>query len=152
MKRVSSVQLAAVLAAAGALWAWVHPARAQPSADVAGGNVAGSVTGFSLPYKQGGVLKARFTGASSISQSATLHLVRQFRVETYRDDGTPELVGEAPECLLNLSTKDISSAGPLAVRQADGQFTVRGEGFVWHHESGRLVLSNKVHTTFRLNL
>ena len=80
-----------------------------------------------------------------------LHRLRGFRVETYRDDGTPELVGEAPECLLNLSTKDVVSAGPLSVRQADGLFSVRGEGFAWSQESGRLVLSNKVHTTFRLN-
>lgn len=145
MKRVPTVQLAAALASAAFVLALAVRAVAQsPAAPAAG------PSGFSFPYKdKDGVLKARFTGASSTPKSTTLHLVRQFRVETFRQDGVPELVGEAPECLLDLSTKDVSSSGELAVRRSDGQFAVRGEGFSWNHESGRLVLSNKVHVTFR---
>ncbi len=145
MKRVPIVQLATALASVAMVMALVFRARAQAPAGPATGP-----SGFSFPYKdKAGVLKARFTGASSTPKSPTLHLVRQFRVETFRGDGTPELVGEAPECLLDLSTKDVSSAGELAVRRSDGQFSVRGEGFSWNHESGRLELSNKVHVTFR---
>ena len=145
MERVPIVQLATALASVALVMALVFRAGAQAPAGPSAGP-----SGFSFPYKdKTGVLKARFTGASSTPKSTTLHLVRQFRVETFRGDGTPELVGEAPECLLDLSTKDVSSAGELAMRQSDGQFAVRGEGFSWNHESGRLVLSNKVHVTFR---
>jgi hypothetical protein len=145
VKRVPIVQLATALASVAMVLALVFRAGAQAPAGPATGP-----SGFSFPYKdKAGVLKARFTGASSTPKSPTLHLVRQFRVETFRGDGTPDLVGEAPECLLDLSTKDVSSAGQLAVRRSDGQFSVRGEGFSWNHESGRLELSNKVHVTFR---
>lgn len=144
MKRVPIVQLATALASVALVMALVFRAGAQAPAGPAAGP-----SGFSFPYKdKTGVLKARFTGASSTLKSPTLHIVRQFRVDTFRDDGTPEMIGEAPECLLDLSTKEVSSAGELAIRQSDGQFAVRGEGFSWNHESGRLVLSNKVHVTF----
>jgi len=107
--------------------------------------------GFSLPYRRDGRLVARFSGASSETITATLHRVRGFRVETFREDETPDLTGEAPECALDMSSYNVSSPGPLTVTQAGGRFTHRGEGFSWDHRNGRLVLSNRVHTSIRLN-
>lgn len=142
MKRVSSAQLGVVLAAGAAVLLLGLRAAAQPTS---------TAPGFSFPYKKNGLLQALFTGASAkpvnLAQP-TLLVVEQFRVETFREDGTPDLTGTAPKCLLNVGTKDASSAGPLTATQADGQFSLGGEGFRWDHESGRLTISNKFH--FRL--
>jgi lipopolysaccharide export system protein LptC len=110
--------------------------------------------GFTFPYKKGDRLVARFTGSDSqlLSAALTLYQVRDFRVESFNSDGTPNLIGEAPQCQLNVATKSVSSSGPLTVSQVGGLFSLSGEGFEWNHESGQLVLSNRVRTVIRLNL
>ena len=146
MKRVSLAQLGVVLAAGAAVLSPVFRSQAQPTA---------GTPGFNFPYKKEGLLKARFTGASAKPVSLvqpTLLVVEQFQVETFRDDGAAELIGTAPQCRLNVGTKDASSAGPIPVTQADGLFKLQGDGFHWNQESGRLVLSNHVRTTFRFTI
>lgn len=106
--------------------------------------------GFSLPYKKEGKTIALFTGAEHKPLSVTLMQIREFRVETYNPDGTPNLQGEAPNCLLDISTKRMTSDGPLKLSQAGGAFTLSGVGFAWDQESERLQLSNRVEATFRL--
>jgi hypothetical protein len=134
---------AATMAVALGVWSW--PGRAQ--------NPAGMVSagGFSLPIRKEGRLVTRLTGAATEPVSAKEVRVRQFRVETYKTDETPDLVGDAPECVVDLTSKNMSGPGRLTVSQAGGRFTLSGEGFFWNHDAGRLVLSNKVHTTMRLN-
>lgn len=127
-----------------------------PPLTVSAQSATAGAPGYSFPFKnREGLLIARFTGASATPVSLaqpTLLNVEQFRVETFRTNGAPDLNGTAPHCLLNAATKDASSPGPLTVTQADGQFSIRGVGFTWNHESGRLQLSNEVHATFRINL
>ncbi|HAB18899.1 MAG TPA: hypothetical protein PLX89_25215 [Verrucomicrobiota bacterium] len=107
-----------------------------------------------FPYKKEGRLVARFswTDPQPLSATLTSYQVRDFQVETFAPDGTPNLVGEAPQCQFNTATKSVSSSGPLKVSQVGGLFSLAGEGFEWNHESGRLVLSNRVRTVIRLNV
>lgn len=144
MKLAVRIALAAAVVALG--WGtWSAAVSAQGALGTAASG------GFSLPYRKDGKLAARFSGGATEPLSTRLLRVRQFRVETYRADELPDLVGEAPECVLDLETKSLSSAGPLKVTQAGGRFTLAGEGFNWDQATGRLELSNKVHTTLRLN-
>lgn len=144
MKLARKFILASVtMAVALGVWSWSGRAQ-NPAGTTAGG-------GFSLPIRKDGRLVARLTCAASEPLSAKVVRVRQFRVETYKPDETPDLVGDAPECLVEPGSGNMSGAGPLTVSQAGGRFTLSGEGFLWNHDAGRLVLSNKVHTTMRLN-
>jgi hypothetical protein len=112
---------------------------------------ANSTGAFSMPFKKNGKTYLWFKGSGTEAISTTVLRIRDFRVETYNDDETPALVGEAPECWLNLTSKNASSAGTIRISQAGGRFTHAGEGFSWDHEAGRLVLSNRVHSTLRIN-
>jgi len=114
-------------------------------------NAPSRATGFSLPYKKEGKTVALFTGSEHKPLSVTLVQIKNFQVETYQPDGTPNLQGTAPECQLNLSTRQINSSGPLHLTQAGGAFTLSAVGFAWDQESERLQLSNRVQATFRLS-
>lgn len=144
MKRVVIALPAALL--------WLGPAVLAPPLPLRAQTANGGAPGYSFPFKnREGLLVARFTGATATPVSLaqpTLLNVDQFRVETFRPNGTPDLIGTAPHCLLNAATKDASSSGPLTVTQADGQFTLQGEGFQWNHETGTLTISNRFHMTF----
>jgi hypothetical protein len=153
LRRPSALLFAAVFTAAGL--AAVRAAPEKKAAATAATNAPPAATGFTLPYKnKEGRLIARFSGADKQPLqplSFTVFKIRDFKVETFNADGTPNLVGLAPECVLRIDNQSVSSTGPLTVTQAGGLFTLRGVGFEWNHESGRLVLSNKVTTVVRLN-
>jgi len=79
--------------------------------------------------------------------------VEALRVETFDKNGTPELVADAPECLLDLSNKTnklISSNGPIHVRHVAGLYRVSGVGFLWNQGNGRLTISNQAFTAVRM--
>ena len=148
MKRVSIAQLAALPALALAVTALLAGFRI-----VAQSTTTTASPGYSFPIRdKNGVVRTWFKGTAfkpvSLAQPTVLN-VEQFRVETAREDGTPELVGTAPQCTLDAAAKVATSAGTLTVTQADGQLSLQGEGFRWDHESGRLTISNKLHLTFR---
>jgi hypothetical protein len=113
--------------------------------------LGGGAGGFSMPLKRDGRTYLKFSGSGTEAISPTVLRVRDFQVETFRADETPELVGRAPECVLNLTTKSASSAGPIRIEQVGGRFTHEGTGFSWDHESGRLEISSRVRSTVRLN-
>lgn len=110
-----------------------------------------TASGFSFPYKKAGKTVALFTGSEHKPLSVTVVKVKDFRLETYTTEGVPNLQGSAPECVLDLSTRQITSDGPVSITQAGGAFTLSGVGFQWDQEAERLVLSNRVHATFRLS-
>ncbi len=107
--------------------------------------------GFSLPYKKDGRTMALFTGSRHKPLSVTLVRIWDFRAETYNADGTPSFAVESPECLLDISTRQVNSDGPLKITQSGGGFTLSGVGFAWDQEAGRLQISNRVEATFQLN-
>ena len=109
--------------------------------------------GFSFPYKEGGRVVFRFSGSRCSSVSLSELSVEKFTLETYNTNtGLAEWVGTAPQCIVSTAAREIHSPGPILLRQADGQFSISGEGFSWSHASDRLVISNRVHATFRATL
>ena len=112
-RRVKSSTLStwiSIVSLVGGIWGL----RAQTVAT----NAPARATGFSLPYKKEGRTVALFTGADHKPLSVTAVQIRDFRVETYQPDGTPNLQGTAPECHLDISTRKITSSGSLNVTQA----------------------------------
>ncbi len=113
--------------------------------------LGGGAGGFSMPLKRDGRTYLKFSGSGTEAISPTVLRIRDFQVETFRADETPELIGKAPECVLNLTTKSATSSGPIRIEQVGGRFTHAGTGFAWDHENGRLEISNRVRSTVRLN-
>ncbi len=129
-------------------------ADGKTNAVVKGGGTGASVgqgAGVNYPfYNKEGRLEANLRGASVEPIGGNQLRFRQLHIETFNEDGTPNLVGEAPDCVYSLATKTVSSGGPLTVVQSSGTFRVSGEGFLWEQITGRLVISNQAHTVFRL--
>ncbi|MBL9175967.1 MAG: hypothetical protein JNL10_20655 [Verrucomicrobiales bacterium] len=137
---------AAAVAAVASLVPVLTPGMGQTTA-----GSTGAKPGFTFPYRKDNVLVARVSGEDGRALSLSIYEVKGFRIETYNPDGTPNLIGEAPNCTFNVNTTNASSSGPLTITQAGGGFSLSGEGFNWNHAAQRLQLSNRVHAVFRLN-
>jgi hypothetical protein len=79
------VKLSALLVALVALLA-LPASRAQ-------GPAGGGAGGFSMPFKKDGRTYLWFKGSGTEAISASVVRIRDFRVETFREDETPDLVG-----------------------------------------------------------
>ncbi len=109
--------------------------------------------GFSFPYQEGGRVVFRFSGSQYRALSLTELSVEQFTLETFNtNSGLAEWVGIAPQCVVSTTSREVHSAGPVTLKQADGQFSLSGVGFSWSHAADRLVISNKLHATFHTSL
>ena len=91
-------------------------------------------------------MKSLVQGEKARPQGPGRTLINDARVENYRTNGEPEVIIEAPECLLDQNHHTMNSAGPLKVKTADGKFLIEGEGFLWLQTNSTLFISNKVHT------
>jgi lipopolysaccharide export system protein LptA len=60
--------------------------------------------------------------------------------------GAPQMVAEAPECLMDPKTKEFSSAGPLKVHAQEGKVFIEGRGFEFLQNDSVLVISNDAHS------
>lgn len=132
-------------------WGWALLAQST-GAKTNAVSAAPRSAGFSLPYKKDGKTAALFTSPESPKPLSLSQVqIKNLQVETYTSEGIPNLRGLAPDCVLDLNTKQASSAGPLTIQQVGGAFSLTGVGFSWNQESERLVLSNRVQATFRLS-
>lgn len=77
-------------------------------------------------------------------------LIKQLRLETFREDGAGEFILRARDCLYNSKERSAASPGPLEMKTADGHFFTEGEGFLWQEDDSLLTISNRVHTIIRL--
>ena len=83
--------------------------------------------GFSLPYKKDGKTAALITSPESPKPLSLSQVqIKNLQVETYTPEGIPNLRGTAPECVLDLTTRETSSAGPLTIQQVGGAFSLTG--------------------------
>ena len=148
MKRTPAALPIVRCALVGGLLAVLVPGQGQTP-----GATSPAPQGFSFPYKEGGRVVFRFSGSRYSAVSLTELSVEKFTLETFNtNSGLAEWVGSAPRCIVSTGAREIHSPDSLLLRQADGQFSVSGEGFHWSHATDRLVLSNRVHATFRATL
>ena len=95
-------------------------------------------------------ISSRTSGAEVLPMpGGHLLMFKQFRLETFATNGTPEFIVEAPNCRYDQSKGLASSPGHLTVRSADGQVTLEGDGFLWLQDDKFLIISNNVDTIIK---
>lgn len=136
------------------LWiAWGQTPKPATDSSTRAAAAPPATQGFSFPYREGGGVVFRFSGTQYRPLGLTELLVDQFTLETFKtNSGLAEWIATAPQCIVSTTGREIHSPGSLKLRQADGQFTIEGQGFHWSHGSQRLVISNHVHVSFSSTL
>lgn len=75
--------------------------------------------------------------------------IKKLRIETFRENGEPELSVEAPECLYLLEAREATSTSELTAQSGDGQLRLTGTGFLFRQTNLSLTISNNVRTVIR---
>ncbi|TAK97613.1 MAG: hypothetical protein EPO07_12995 [Verrucomicrobia bacterium] len=116
--------------------------------------VLGNVKNFNLseyfeaPHQT--QMKWELTSANAKSVTNGTYLLKDMRIELFRENGQSELVVSAPECVYDPATRTASSAGRCELRSGDGQFVTTGEGFLWNQADTTLRISNRVQTVVQM--
>ena len=98
-----------------------------------------------------GSMNTRARGDEALPQGEGRILIKKLTLKTFREDGVGEFIMRAEDCLYDSSEQQATSAGPLEIMTADGQFSTQGEGFLWQEAESILTISNQVHTVIRLD-
>jgi lipopolysaccharide export system protein LptA len=85
--------------------------------------------------------------AKPLGNGRVMTQITDAKVQTFSENGLPEMVVEAPECVYNATNRAINSPGRLLAYTADGKFRIEGVGFLWLQTNSTLFISNQVHTT-----
>jgi hypothetical protein len=98
-------------------------------------------------------MKSFLEGAEAEPQSGGLILIRDAKLQTFREDGTREMTVITPQCFFDSEQHTVSSAGPIQVQTADNKLLLKGdEGFLWRQGNSDLLISNRVDTIVRGSL
>jgi len=97
-------------------------------------------------YTNKAQVKMRLSGKRAQPSGPDGYLIKQLRLETFHEDGLPEITIEAPECLYNFKARTASSPGPLKIHAGGDRFVITGEGFLWQAAQASLIISNRVST------
>jgi hypothetical protein len=125
------------------IFAAVPNGFAQP-VGVGGANDFTSVEYFDAPHAQ--QVRSRLSGAQGLPQPGGLFVIKQFKLEMFTEDGKPEWIVTAPECVYNSKNYTANSAGPLQLQTGDGKVRIDGDGFLWRQNDYFLTISNNVQT------
>jgi len=117
--------------------------RTQPNA-VQHASDFTSIEYFEPPHQQ--QMKSRLSGAEAQPQTGGLLVIKQLKLETFTQDGKPEIIVTAPECVYDTFNRVASSPGHLQAQTGDGKFRVEGDGFLWRQNDSFLTISNNVYT------
>ena len=91
-------------------------------------------------------MKSRLAGAEAQPLPGGLLVIKQFKLETFNTNGSPQAVVEAPECIYDMRNGAANSAGHLQLRSGDGKIRTEGDGFLWRQDDSFLTISNHHHT------
>jgi hypothetical protein len=125
------------------IFAAVPNGIAQP-VGVGGANDFTSVEYFEAPYAQ--QIRTRLSGAQGLPQPGGRFVIKQFKLEMFTEDGKPEWIVTAPECVYDSVNYTADSAGPLHLQSGDGKVGMDGDGFLWRQNDSFLTISNNVQT------
>ena len=109
-----------------------------------------SVEYYAPPNQQ--QMKSRLSGAEAQPLPGGLLVIRQFKLETFTTNGSPQAVVEAPECIYDTLHNTANSAGHLQLRSGDGKIRTEGDGFLWRRSDNSLTISNNVHTVIKTSV
>ncbi len=111
---------------------------------------ANSVKDFSVPEyydpPHERQMKSLLQGAQAEQQPGGLIWITDVKLQTFNETGEPQMLVQAPHCILDPIQKAVSSNGPLSVKSVNGQFYLEGEGFLWQPTNSNLTISNRVRT------
>ena len=134
----------------GFVGAWCLEFWALPSAHAQlSGNLFSDDFSTSEYYTNKSQVKMRLSGKRAQPSGPGRYLIKQLRLETFHEDGEPEITIEAPECLYDFTARTASSPGPLKIQAGGGRFLITGEGFLWQQAQASLIISNRVSTLVR---
>jgi hypothetical protein len=94
-------------------------------------------------------VKSYLEGAEAEPQGDGLFLVRDAKLQTYQENGAPELTVTTPQCFFNMKDQTVNSAGPFQMRTSDDALLQEGVGFFWQKTNSELIISNRVQTTVK---
>lgn len=134
---------------------WLARAQAPAPAGPAGPanpSPGGGAQGWVFTLRESGQVRARFGGATAAPLGTNRFDVRKLAVDTFNGAGEPDLSATAPRCEVTLAGGGFvaQSPGEIRIVQAEGRFTLQGEGFHWDHGAQRLALSNRVRARVKL--
>lgn len=112
------------------------------------------VRNWNFSVQKEGRTAGRFHGGTARVVAPREFDVEDMTAETFRSDGEGDLTAESPRCRIAVTTNGflVTSPGALKITQADGRFSLTGEGFRWDHGAQRLVVSNRVESFLLITL
>jgi hypothetical protein len=118
---------------------------------------ASTVRGFQAPLEYFEAphelqVKSFLEGTEAEPGADGVILIRNAKLQTFREDGGKEMTVKAPECIFDSRQHTVSSAGPLRVQTSDDKLLLEGVGFFWQQTNSDLIISNQVRTTVRGSL
>jgi hypothetical protein len=94
-------------------------------------------------------LRTLVTGAEVVPDGANRYRIKNLHIETFRENGEPEGVVDATDCIYDDAARTASSGGPVKAHTADGRFRIEGTGFCVTLTNKSLTISNNVRTVIR---
>ena len=114
-------------------------------AQTASGKVSG---GWRMPLMENGKLKTLLVGSGAETLADGRFRISEVAIQIYDDQIPPQprLLIDAPECFFDVAQRQASSAGPISLREAGGNYSIQGLGFSWMQSTSNLSISNNVRT------
>ncbi len=114
-------------------------------AQTASGKVSG---GWRMPLMENGKLKTLLVGSGAETLADGRFRISEVAIQIYDDQIPPQprLLIDAPECFFEVAQRQASSAGPISLREAGGNYSIQGLGFSWMQSTSNLSISNNVRT------
>lgn len=114
-------------------------------AQTASGKVSG---GWRMPLMENGKLKTLLVGSGAETLADGRFRISEVALQIYDDQMPPQprLLIDAPECFFDMAQRQASSAGPISLREAGGNYSIQGLGFSWTQATSNLSISNNVRT------
>ena len=137
------------LTVGGLLFIAIPNGPAQPSGVRRASNFT-SVEYFEPPHQL--QMRSRLSGAEAQPQAGGLLVIRQLKLETFNQDGKPEIVVTAPECVYDTFNHMANSPGHLQLQTGDGKIHIEGDGFLRRQNDSCLTISNNVRTIIEYKL
>jgi hypothetical protein len=113
-------------------WPWILLAGWAFAQGPAGAPAPSAVKDWSFTLQKQGRTHGRFRGASALPVPGVRAFdVTGFHVDTFREDGEPEIAADSPACRVSITNDSfvVTSPGELKIAHADGRFELSGEGF-----------------------
>ena len=98
-----------------------------------------SAQGVCFPIWTGGKLQMRYNMEIAYRVDAEQLRLTELKLETFDENGKPEMVIDMPQSMLNLQTRIITSADPVTIRRTDLELVGQNMTFDTQTRQGKLV-------------